>query len=157
METTEVGEKLDAEHGVICSMPDDRFGYFGWPSVGRLGDGTLLAGASGMRSQHVGPYGRSTIFISRDGGQSWSSPRVVNDTPLDDRDVGVTPLGGQKVLISWFSSDHRDRLGESDDPGVQQGLSWITEDNAKRFVGKTDRQLRPSPGPLRTAHRHQRR
>lgn len=135
MNTTEVDEKLHAEHGVICSMPDDRFGYFGWPSVGRLGDGTLLAGASGMRCHHVGPHGRSTIFISRDDGRTWSSPRVVNDTPLDDRDVGVTPVGGQKVLMSWFSSDHRDRFDDSEDPEVQRGLSWIDDENGQRFVG----------------------
>lgn len=139
METVEVGEKLDAEHGVICSMPGDHFGYFGWPSVGRLEDGTLLAGASGMRTNHVCPHGRTTIFISRDDGETWSSPRVINDTPLDDRDVGVTPLGGRKLLISWFSSDHRQRLAESDDPGLaerwQAGLSWVTDENAARFVG----------------------
>lgn len=139
MKTMEVEEKLDAEHGVICSIPDDHFGYFGWPSVGRLDDGTLLAGASGMRNQHVGPYGRSTIFISRDDGRTWSSPRVVNDTPLDDRDVGVTPLGGRKVLISWFSSDHRDRLAESNDPELAErwdsGLLWVNEDNVQRFLG----------------------
>lgn len=139
MKTLAVGETLEAEHGVICAMPNDHYGYFGWPSVGLLEDGTLLAGASGMRTEHVGPYGRSTIFKSEDGGRTWSGPRVVNDTPLDDRDVGVTPLGSQKVLVSWFSSDHRGRLEDSDDQELAErwraGLAWITDANSERFVG----------------------
>lgn len=33
---------VPAEHGVICARPGERFSYFGWPSVARLGDGSLL-------------------------------------------------------------------------------------------------------------------
>ena len=43
-------KKLKAEHGTVVSMPKDFFGYFAWPSVGRLEDGTLVAVASGARA-----------------------------------------------------------------------------------------------------------
>jgi hypothetical protein len=32
-----------AEHGAVCRMPHDKFGYFGWPRVTRMDDGTLVA------------------------------------------------------------------------------------------------------------------
>ena len=45
--------ELTAEHGVVCSRPGERFSYFGWPSVARLGDGTLMAASSGLRAEHI--------------------------------------------------------------------------------------------------------
>ena len=120
-------------------MPDDYFGYFGWGSVGRLDDGTLLTAASGMRMAHVCPTGRTTIFVSRDDGATWSAPRVITDSPLDDRDAGVTPLGGRCVLVSWFVSDHRERWAKLEDAeqkaAWEPGLKWVTDENAQRFVG----------------------
>ena len=72
---------LPAEHGVIASYPDDFYGYFGWPTVARMPGGTLVAAASGLRNHHVCPFGRSVFFRSTDEGRSWTSPRVVNDSP----------------------------------------------------------------------------
>lgn len=102
-----VARNIQAEHGVVCSRPGDRFGYFGWPSLARLADGTLVAGASGLRSEHVCPWGKTVLFFSKDDGRTWSEPRVVNDTPMDDRDCGLTSLGGQRLLVSWFTYDVR--------------------------------------------------
>ena len=102
--------QISAEHGVVCRVPDSDFGYFGWPSVARLGDGTLVAGASGLRQSHVCPWGKSVLCFSRDDGRTWSAPRVVHDSPLDDRDVGLVALGGQALLLTWFSIDPRQYL-----------------------------------------------
>jgi len=101
----------ETDHGVVCSMPGERFGYFGWPSVARLDDGTLIAAASGLRTQHVCPWGRTVLFASGDEGKTWTPPRIVNDTPLDDRDAGIIHLGGGKLLLSWFTSDTRRYYG----------------------------------------------
>lgn len=103
---------LKAEHGIVCARPGERFGYFGWPSVARMEDGTLVAAASGLRSEHVCPWGKSVLFFSHDGGESWSEPRIVNDTPMDDRDCGIVSLGGRKLLLSWFTYDVRPVLAE---------------------------------------------
>lgn len=92
-------------HGIVCSLPQEKFGYFGWPSVTRQDDGTLCAVASGLRFQHVCPWGRTTICKSRDNGKTWTYPQVVNNTPLDDRDAGIVSLGGQRLLVTWFTSN----------------------------------------------------
>ena len=97
--------EINARHGVICALPTERFGYFGWPSVARQQDGTLVAAASGRRFQHVCPWGKSVLCASRDDGQTWSGPTVVNNTPLDDRDAGIISLGGQRLALTWFTSD----------------------------------------------------
>ncbi|MDP6360166.1 MAG: sialidase family protein [Planctomycetota bacterium] len=107
---------ISAQHGVICSMPEDRMGYFGWPSVARLDDGTLMVASSGLRTEHVCPWGKTVLLTSKDDGQSWSGPEILNDTPLDDRDAGVVNLGGERLLVSWFTSDtrkHYERRKES--------------------------------------------
>jgi hypothetical protein len=96
-----------AEHGIACRLEGVRFGYFGWPSVARLDDGTLLVASSGMRTRHVCPFGKTVLNFSHDDGRTWSTPRVINDSPLDDRDAGVVNLGGGRVLVSWFTSDTR--------------------------------------------------
>ena len=90
---------------IICSRPNDKFGFFGWPSVARQADGTLVAVASGLRHAHVCPWGRTVLFKSHDEGKTWTEPVVVNNTPLDDRDAGIISLGGQRLAITWFTSN----------------------------------------------------
>ena len=102
-----MAKKLDAEHGIVCRLPGERFGYFGWPTVARMDDGTLAVVSSGLRTQHVCPWGKGVLNISTDEGRTWSPPRVIHDTPLDDRDGGIASLGGQKLLTTWFTSDTR--------------------------------------------------
>jgi sialidase-1 len=103
-----VSEKnLNAEHGVVCHMPDSPRGYFGWPSVARMPDGTLVVAASGLREWHICPWGKTVLFYSRDEGRTWSDPQIIRDSPIDDRDAGVVSLGGQRLLVSLFSSDPR--------------------------------------------------
>ncbi len=74
---------------VICENNDSIHRYFGWPSVGRLPDGSLAMVSSGFRLSHVCPFGKGTICYSRDEGKSWTKPAVILDTPLDDRDCGI--------------------------------------------------------------------
>lgn len=135
--------KLTAEHGVVCALPHDTYGYFGWPSVARLDDGTLVAVASGMRHGHVDPFGRTTLHVSRDDGRTWSSPRVITDTPLDDRDAGVTALGQNGLLVSWFTSDtasyfppeRRAEFSPEFRGLIEAGLVWQTEATLSRWLG----------------------
>ena len=125
MNTTAHAQKVAAEHGVIASFPDEFFGYFGWPSITRMANGTLAVVASGLRHAHVCPFGRTVICFSQDEGRTWTSPVVVNDTPIDDRDAGILALGGNKLLVSWFTSDMRRYkghlpLGEDASPELVQ-------------------------------------
>ncbi len=138
MKLTETNQSVGYEHGVIAAFPGDFFGYFGWPTVARMDDGTLMAAASGLRNDHVCPFGRNVISTSADEGRTWTSPRVINDSPLDDRDSGVVCAGGERVLVSWFSIDKRS-YEQRADPAVRghwrQGLAWVDDKTAARWAG----------------------
>ncbi|HVF10057.1 MAG TPA: sialidase family protein [Abditibacteriaceae bacterium] len=136
-------KKIDAEHGAICALENEFFGYFGWPSVARLDGSTLVAVASGLRTAHVCPFGRTIISFSRDEGSTWTSPQVVNDSPLDDRDAGVIGRGNQKLLVSWFTTDtrpyftqeHLDSFDAVTRRRWDQGMAKITDANTARWQG----------------------
>lgn len=102
-----MSKRLDARHGTICRRPGQQLGYFGWPTVARLDDGTLVAASSGLRSAHVCPWGKTVLNVSRNDGATWSEPRVIQNSMIDDRDAGVVVLGGGKMLVTWFRSDTR--------------------------------------------------
>ncbi|NLB37732.1 MAG: exo-alpha-sialidase [Clostridiales bacterium] len=89
---------------IVCNNPDSVFGYFGWPSVARLPDGTLAVAASGFRLRHVCPFGKGVICYSRDEGRTWTRPAVVIDTVLDDRDCGIVPFGNGRVMLTSFNN-----------------------------------------------------
>ena len=140
----EAGKQVQATHGVVCSFPDEFFGYFGWPSIARMEDGTLVVAASGLRNSHVCPFGRTTICTSKDDGASWTTPTVANDLPLDDRDAGVVALGDGRLLISWFSTDTRKssvgrEYRKNGDPvwvaRYESGFARMTDENARRRLG----------------------
>ncbi len=143
MHLIQANEKLQAEHGVVADYADEFFGYFGWPTVARMDDGTLIVSSSGLRNYHVCPFGRTVICTSIDDGRTWTSPRVINDTPLDDRDSGIISLGGRKLLVTWFSvdargatpSEHQLSLGPQDAERWQQGLGNMTDEATERYGG----------------------
>jgi len=128
---------LTAEHGIIFSAPRDLFGYFGWPSVASMDDDTLVAVASGYRHGHICPFGKTVISRSYDNSKTWVPPRVVNDSPLDDRDAGVISLGGKKLLISWFTSDVRVYIGDEHPYAdfYRPGLADVNEQTDAQFRG----------------------
>lgn len=114
----------DREHGVIYRNTENLFSYNGWPSAAVLEDGTVLAVCSGHRLAHVCPFGKSLLFQSRDGGRTWSAPRIVNDTVLDDRDTGLLHLGGGKLLLSWFSHSAETFFNN---PSYYYGAQWRSD------------------------------
>ncbi|MGN0634724.1 MAG: sialidase family protein [Acutalibacteraceae bacterium] len=93
----------DAVHGIVNRKTGSIFDYQGWPSVCRDENGTLYAVASGFRMQHICPCGKTVLYISRNNGETWTQPMVINDTYLDDRDAGIVYLGGGRLLVTWFS------------------------------------------------------
>lgn len=78
--------------------------YHGWPTLARRRNGELLLVCSGGREAHVCPFGRVELMKSRDGGRTWTWPRVVMDGPIDDRDAGVVETAKGSILITSFSS-----------------------------------------------------
>jgi sialidase-1 len=128
-------KRLKSEHGVVCHRPGQRFGYFGWPTVARLDDGTLVVASSGLRSAHVCPWGKTVLNTSRDEGRTWSEPRVINDSLIDDRDAGVLNLGGGNLLVSWFTSDTRQYFRQAPDVAFRSILDGWTDEAVRACLG----------------------
>lgn len=91
------------KQGIVSRLNDSTFHYQGWPTVCRDDEGVLYVGSSSFRLGHVCGFGKNVLYTSRDGGESWSCPKVFNDDILDDRDVGLCYMGGKKIMATWFS------------------------------------------------------
>lgn len=89
------------ETKVISQQPQY---YCGWPTLTRRRDGTLVVVWSGGRQKHVCPFGRVDLMVSHDEGKTWSWPRTVLDTDLDDRDAGVVETAQGTLLVTTFTS-----------------------------------------------------
>jgi len=87
---------------VVASATGERSTWF--PTVERLRDGTLLVVYYDATS-HTGPDGRLSMTRSRDGGRTWSTPTVIVDTALDDRDPSLVQLADGTLLMNWFQTD----------------------------------------------------
>lgn len=88
------------------------FPYQAWPTVCKDENGVLYVTCSGHRIGHLCPFGKNLMFISRDEGESWSSPIIINDTELDDRDSGILSLGDGKLLMTYFNHYNSLYFGE---------------------------------------------
>lgn len=127
------------KHGVVCTRPGSEYGYFGWPSATILGDGRVVVGCSGLRRRHVDPFGKTVLCVGtpKDGFGEYI---VGHDSPLDDRDAGVVALGGNSLLVTWFTLDtriFRDDLmkySPAEFEVIDAAMRAFPED-AKKYVG----------------------
>ena len=102
--------------GIVHRAKNTPFCYEGWPSVAVDEAGALYAVSSAFRTGHVCPFGKTAMYISRDGGKTWTPPIVINDTYMDDRDAGILYMGRGRMLVTWFTHSvecYRDEYGES--------------------------------------------
>jgi len=89
------------ETRIVSPQPDL---YHGWPTVCRRSSGELILVWSGRRQAHVCPFGTVEMMRSRDEGRSWSFPRTVLDSDLDDRDAGVLETAAGTLIVTTFTS-----------------------------------------------------
>jgi hypothetical protein len=102
--------------------------YHGWPTIGRRLGGGLLLVYSGGREAHVCPFGRVELMRSNDGGENWSFPRVLLDSPIDDRDSGVLETAKGTLLVATFTSlAYASRLEQAGMTGPDGDLAWSKE------------------------------
>ena len=94
----------------IISNPNSIFSYFAWPSIARLSDGKLSIVCSGYRLRHICPFGKACISYSNDEGKSWSSPRPIIDTYLDDRDAGILVKDKLVIVTSFNNTINQQRI-----------------------------------------------
>jgi len=126
------------ETKVICKQPNR---YMGWPTIGKLPGGELLAVFSGDRDAHVDPFGKTQLVRSIDNGATWSEVATINDTPLDDRDAGICICDDGTVVISWFTSHYeedtylRRDLTPDDVERWRKQIRSVTDDDIRHWAG----------------------
>ncbi len=132
--------KLIGKPKTIISNPYSKHNYFGWPTVKILQDGKIAVGASGFRFEHVCPFGKAVISYSFDGGETYTLPAPVIDTPLDDRDAGICTFGERGVIFTSFNNSAQMQRGyNKDDKYIQSYIDTITEEDEENYLGSTFR------------------
>ena len=89
------------ETKVISQQPEF---YHGWPTIARRTNGELWVSWSGGRESHICPFGQVHSMTSRDDGKTWSWPRVLLDSAIDDRDSGVLETSKGSLIVTTFTS-----------------------------------------------------
>jgi len=108
--------------------------YIGWPDLEVLPSGELLAVFSGDRDWHVDPWGKVVAVRTADG-KTWSEPAVLMDTPMDDRDPGLTVLPDGSLYLTFHGSfAYGERSGPRYDP-YKDYAATITAETRARWQG----------------------
>lgn len=89
------------ETKVISQQPEY---YHGWSTLARRASGELWVTWSGGREAHVCPFGQVHGMTSKDDGKTWTFPRVLLDSAIDDRDSGVLETAKGTLLVTTFTS-----------------------------------------------------
>lgn len=132
--------KLIGNPRTIMSNPHSHHGYFAWPTVSLLQNGKIAVGASGFRLEHVCPFGKAVISYSSDGGETYTMPAPVIDTPLDDRDAGICTFGENGVIVTSFNnSADMQREYNKENKYVQNYIDTITKEDEEKYLGATFR------------------
>lgn len=79
--------------------------YCAWPSVVRAANGDLLVLFT-QTEEHLGPDGAILCARSTDNAGSWQSPLTIYNTPIDDRESGVTTLADGTIVVHLWSTFH---------------------------------------------------
>ena len=108
------------QHGTVMAQRNGLFNYYAWPSIVRLPNDSLMVACSGGRMAHVDPFGQIVASYSYDEGKTWTSPAVVYDSPLDDRDAGLCVQGGKIYLTSFTNSRATQRAHISNEPWLSK-------------------------------------
>lgn len=82
----------------------DAENYHGWPTLVRRTNGQMIVVCSGGREGHVCPFGRVDMYVSDDDGGTWTWPRTILDSELDDRDAGILETKNGTLLATTFTS-----------------------------------------------------
>lgn len=101
--------------------------YHGWPTVTRRKNGQLLVVCSGGREAHVCPFGRVEMTRSDDNGQTWTWPRVLMDSAIDDRDAGVLETAKGSILVTTFTSLAYESILERAEKTAGRSGAWPEE------------------------------
>jgi sialidase-1 len=118
----------------------DRHEYCGWPAVTKAKNGDILVSFC-RTDEHVGPSGAIWLVRSSDNGKTWSSPIVVRDSLLDDREEGITTLRDGRLIMHAWSTCHTEKSYADMDnfiygPAVKE--KWIQEVKGEEYRDAAD-------------------
>lgn len=91
------------EHHTVYRPKHTIFDYCAWPSACSDENGTIYAVSAAFRTSHTCPFGKLAMYISKDGGKTWSCPIVVVDSYCEDNIAGLCYLGNGRIALSWCS------------------------------------------------------
>ena len=87
-------------HISIYESPSE---YYAWPSIARTSGGDLIVLFT-RTEEHLGPNGAILLSRSTDNGKTWLRPVVVLDSPIDDRESGITTLRDERIVGHFWST-----------------------------------------------------
>jgi|GEM_PF-4262986 len=96
---------------IIATAEGEQRPFF--PEIAHLDDGRLVtvyywSNAHSPGDDPNGEHGQIRWTESTDGGLTWSEPRVIINTPEDDRDPQITQLRDGTLVLTWFQTDWTD-------------------------------------------------
>ncbi len=107
--------------------------YYAFPSICRLASGELLC-VFYKGTGHISPDGKVAMVRSTDEGKTWSSPEIVADTPMDDRDPSITQTKSGRVIINFFQYDYQGRAAERGKRTWPRVFTTVSDDGGKTFA-----------------------
>ncbi len=115
--------------------------YTAWPAVARTKDDDLLVFYT-ETDEHMGPDGRIMGIRSADEGKSWSVPFEVYDTPLDERESGITTMADGALMVHLMSTQHTPKSYGRMAPGsYDEGTvaRWVAQVDQPAYREAADR------------------
>ena len=118
-------EAIILETKIISQQPEF---YHGWSTLARREDGELWLTWSGGRVSHVCLFGQVHAMTSKDDGKTWTWPRVLLDSAIDDRDSGVLETAQGSLLVTTFTSlAYETHLKSGKGLGEYSAKGWSNE------------------------------
>lgn len=87
----------DPAEPIHFSIYEKRDAYCAWPAIARAPNGDIVVLFT-RTEEHMAPNGEILLSRSKDNGRSWLPPAIIFDTPIDDRESGLTRLRDGRLL-----------------------------------------------------------
>ncbi len=140
---------------IVASPADPATRHLSWPKIVRAGNGTLILGYSAGVGHNRGGSGLA-ISLSKDDGQTFTSPKLLCYYPRDDaryRDVGNLALGVGKdgviillamaynddkanTILGWISQDHGETWKRTDTSAIGENRTGSVFGHVFQVQGK---------------------
>ena len=114
--------------------------YAAWPAIVRAADGDLLV-AFTSTEEHVSPDGKIVMIRSSDNGETWGPLETVYDSPVDDRESGLTRLRDGRILAHiWSTHWTRDAYETTYDGHYEDQMPhWLQQVDSPEYVNAVDK------------------